>query len=134
VPPPPVDRRARHSSVAEPANQVGESKAGWGEPEQRARSRHSAEDSAYSDSDILGSATPPPAMSPPPPPIPPPSPPSPADREPVMSPPPSPTARHRTTDPLETDAPPSGGQSVAELLARLQTSPSGGGGRRRRED
>ncbi|KKF02113.1 hypothetical protein WN67_09845, partial [Mycolicibacterium obuense] len=27
-----------------------------------------------------------------------------------------------------------GGQSVAELLARLQASPSGGGGRRRRED
>ncbi|HWF71094.1 MAG TPA: DUF6779 domain-containing protein [Mycobacterium sp.] len=133
VQPPPVDRRARHSSVAEPADQVGESKAGWGEPEQRARSRHSAEDSAYSDSDILGSATPPPAMSPPPPPIPP-SPPSPPDREPVMSPPPSPTARHRTTDPLETDAPPSGGQSVAELLARLQASPSGGGGRRRREE
>jgi hypothetical protein len=133
VPPPPVERRGRHSSVAEPADQIGESNGGWREPEQRARSRHSAEDSAYSDSDILGSATPPPAMSPPPPPIPP-SPPSPADREPVMSPPPSPTARHRTTDPLDTDAPPSGGQSVAELLARLQTSPSGGGGRRRRED
>jgi hypothetical protein len=64
----------------------------------------------------------------------PPSPPSSPDREPVMSPPPSPSARHRTTDPLDADAPPSGGQSVAELLARLQTSPSGGGRRRRRED
>ena len=136
APPPPVERRGRHSSVAEPADQVGESDAGWREPEQRARSRHSAENSAYPDSDIGGPATPAPAMSPPPPPMPP-SPPSPTDREPAMSPPPSappPAARHRSTDPLDTDAPPSGGQSVAELLARLQTSSSGGGRRRRRED
>jgi hypothetical protein len=123
-----VDRQGRHSSAAEPANQIGESEAGWREPAQRAPSRHSAE---YPD--IGGSATPPPAMSPPPPPMPP-SPPSPADREPAMSPPPAPTARHRSTDALDTDAPPSGGQSVAELLARLQTSPSSGGRRRRRED
>ncbi|MGC2564194.1 MAG: hypothetical protein WA488_00400, partial [Mycobacterium sp.] len=74
------------------------------------------------------------AMSPPPPPTPP-SPPSPPDRAPVMSPPPPPSARHRGTDPLsEIDEPPSGGQSVAELLARLQTTPSEGGRRRRRED
>jgi hypothetical protein len=51
-----------------------------------------------------------------------------------MSPPPSPGARHRSSDALDTDAPPSGGQSVAELLARLQTTPSSGGRRRRRED
>jgi hypothetical protein len=130
---PPVEQRGRHSSVAEPANQIGESEAGWREPGQRVQSRHSAENAAYSDSNIGASATPPPAMSPPPPPMPP-SPSSPADREPAMSPPPSPTARHRSTDALDTDAPPSGSQSVAELLARLQTSPSGGGRRRRRED
>jgi hypothetical protein len=50
-----------------------------------------------------------------------------------MSPPPS--ARHRSTDAVaEAEAPQSGGQSVAELLARLQTAPSEGGRRRRRED
>ena len=50
-----------------------------------------------------------------------------------MSPPPS--ARHRSTDPYsEPEEPPSGGQSVAELLARLQTAPSEGGGRRRRRE
>ncbi|WP_264072928.1 hypothetical protein, partial [Mycobacterium palustre] len=32
-----------------------------------------------------------------------------------------------------TDGPPSGGQSVADLLARLQVQPSGGGRRRRRD-
>jgi hypothetical protein len=50
-----------------------------------------------------------------------------------MSPPPN--ARHRSTDPYsETEEPPSGGQSVAELLARLQTAPSESGGRRRRRE
>ena len=84
-----------------------------------------------------GQRTPAPAMSPPPPP-PPPSAPSSLDKGPVMSPPPPPpppSARHRSTDPYsETEEPPSGGQSVAELLARLQTAPSEGGRRRRRED
>jgi hypothetical protein len=43
---------------------------------------------------------------------------------------PEPTGRrHRSTDDPET-----GGQSVAELLARLQATPSGGGRRRRREE
>jgi hypothetical protein len=138
----PVERRGRHSTTAEPAGQTGESETDWGEPGRRAGARHSAEYSAnsvYPDSGIGAPATPAPAMSPPPPPPPPmPSaPPSPPDREPAMSPPPPAppaAARHRSTDPLDTDAPPSGGQSVAELLARLQSSPSGGGGRRRRED
>jgi hypothetical protein len=117
----PVDeRRGRHSSADE-----------LGRP---ARSRHSADNSAYSDADIGSFVAPPPAMSPPPPPPMPPAPPSPGDREPAMSPPPSPGARHRSSDALDTDAPPSGGQSVAELLARLQTTPSSGGRRRRRED
>jgi hypothetical protein len=134
-PPAPAERRGRHSSAAEPASQISEPVAER-EPGRRARSRHSADNLAYPDSGIGEPATPAPAMSPPPPPVPPSPPPTP-DREPVMSPPPSappPAARHRTTDPLDTDAPPSGGQSVAELLARLQTSPSGGGRRRRRED
>jgi hypothetical protein len=128
----PAERRGRHSNVAEPGSQEGESEAGWRESVQRAQARHSAD---YSDDGLGASAPPTPAMSPPPPPAPP-SPPTSPDREPTMSPPPAPqpAARHRSTDPLETDAPPSGGQSVAELLARLQTSPSGGGRRRRRED
>jgi hypothetical protein len=135
APSPPGERRGRHSSATEQAGQIGEPVAER-EPGRRARSRHSSDTMAYPDSGIAEPATPAPAMSPPPPPVPPSQPPAP-DREPVMSPPPSappPAARHRTTDPLDTDAPPSGGQSVAELLARLQTSPSGGGRRRRRED
>ncbi|HTZ13272.1 MAG TPA: DUF6779 domain-containing protein [Mycobacterium sp.] len=134
-PAPAAARRGRHSSPAEPAGQISES-AAERELDLRATSRHSSDDLAYPDSGIGEPATPAPAMSPPPPPVPP-SPPSTPDREPVMSPPPSappPAARHRTSDPLDADAPPSGGQSVAELLARLQTSPSGGGRRRRRED
>jgi hypothetical protein len=130
------ERHGRHSSVAEPAaSQMGQPEADWREPGRRASARHSAE---YSDSGIGGSAAPAPAMSPPPPPPPSPPPPSPPpspDRGPVMSPAPPPTARHRGTDPLsDADEPQSGGQSVAELLARLQTSSSEGGRRRRRED
>jgi len=130
----PVERRGRHSDgPAEPsAGQPGEPAAEWGESGRRARSRHSAD---YPDPGFVGSATPAPAMSPPPPPPPPPSPPSSLDKEPAMSPPPPPSARHRSTDPYsEAEEPPSGGQSVAELLARLQTAPSEGGRRRRRED
>jgi hypothetical protein len=41
-----------------------------------------------------------------------------------------PTGRRHRSD----DEPQTGGQSVAELLARLQTTPSGGGRRRRREE
>jgi hypothetical protein len=55
--------------------------------------------------------------------------------EPVMAPPPEPAARHRSADSSEEpDSPRSGGQSVADLLARLQASPAGGGRRRRREE
>jgi hypothetical protein len=125
--PPSADRRGRHSSTTEPPGS------------HRAAARHSGENSEYADPGIDADETPAPAMSPPPPPMPPP-PPSPSeapdrpDRGPAMSPPPSaPVARHRSTDP-DTESTPSGGQSVAELLARLQTSPSGGGRRRRRED
>jgi hypothetical protein len=133
---PPVERPGRHSSgpAEPPAGQAGEPAAEWGESGRRARSRHAAD---FPDPGVSGSATPAPAMSPPPPP-PPPSAPSSLDKGPAMSPPPPPpppSARHRGTDPhSETQEPPSGGQSVAELLARLQTAPSEGGRRRRRED
>jgi hypothetical protein len=128
----PAERRGRHSSApAEPApGQTGEPDGDWSESGRGARSRHSVE---HPDP-AAGSAAPAPAMSPPPPPPPPPPTPAP-DREPVMSPPPPPNARHRSTEaPTESEEPQSGGQSVAELLARLQTAPSEGGGRRRRED
>ena len=126
-----AERRGRHSSAAaeQAPAQTGDPLADWSEPSRRSGSRHAAE---LSDSGTGVSGTPPPAMSPPPPPMPPPPTLS-IDKEPAMSPPPS--ARHRGSDPLsETDEPQSGGQSVAELLARLQSTPSEGGRRRRRED
>ena len=126
-----AERRGRHSGapVEQTPGQPDDPVADWSEPGRRARSRHSAE---LSDSGTGVSAAPPPAMSSPPPPSPPP-PTTPLDKEPVMSPPPS--ARHRSTDAVaEAEDPQSGGQSVAELLARLQTAPSEGGRRRRRED
>jgi hypothetical protein len=132
APEPPAERRGRHSNApAEPApGQTGELDGDWSEAGRRARSRHSVE---HSDP-AAGSAAPAPAMSPPPPPPPPPPTPAP-DRGPVMSPPPPANARHRSTEaPAESEEPQSGGQSVAELLARLQTAPSEGGRRRRRED
>jgi hypothetical protein len=123
---PPSERRGRHSSGAGESSQGSE----WSESGRRARSRHSAD---QSEPGIAGPA-PAPAMSPPPPP-PPPPPPSAPDRGPAMSPPPPANARHRSADELsEAEEPPSGGQSVADLLARLQSAPSEGGGRRRRED
>lgn len=127
---PPPERRGRHSGApAEPTpDESSEPSADFGESGRRARSRHSAD---YADP---AEAAPAPAMSPAPPPPPPPPPTSP-DRGPAMSPPPLPSARHRSADdPSEADEPQSGGQSVAELLARLQTTPSEGGGRRRRRE
>ena len=125
-------RRGRHSSPPSgPApGQPDEPAADQGESGRRARSRHSADQS-----DPAGAeAAPAPAMSPAPAPPPPPTPPTP-DRGPAMSPPPPASARHRSTDPLsEVEQPQSGGQSVADLLARLQTTPSEGGGRRRRRE
>jgi len=129
-----AERRGRHSTAAaqQTPGRTGDPVADWSESGRRARSRHSAE---ISDSGMVVSETPPPAMSPQPPPPPPPPPTSPTDIDPAMSPPPLPNARHRSTEALaEADDPQSGGQSVAELLARLQTTPSEGGRRRRRED
>ncbi len=54
--------------------------------------------------------------------------------EPVPPPPPD-APRHRSADePQEADGQHTGGQSVAELLARLQATPTGDGRRRRREE
>jgi hypothetical protein len=127
---PPAERRGRHSNAADESLGGSEPASDWGETGRRARSRHAAD---YTEADSAGSA-PAPAMSPPPAPPPPPPPLTP-DRGPAMSPPPAASARHRSTDPLsEAEEPRSGGQSVAELLARLQSTPSEGGGRRRRRE
>ncbi|WP_246133222.1 hypothetical protein [Mycobacterium helveticum] len=56
-----------------------------------------------------------------------------AAEPPRLAPPPAPAPRHGAGDGSEgADGLPSGGQSVADLLARLQVEPSGGGRRRRR--
>ncbi|HKV17812.1 MAG TPA: hypothetical protein VJR50_02190, partial [Mycobacterium sp.] len=78
------------------------------------RGRHSA----AADAGDPGRPTPPP--SPPQPTAPPPQPEEAPDKAP----------RHRSLDEAES----TGGHSVAELLARLETRSSGGGRRRRRED
>ncbi len=73
---------------------------------QRIPTRHSAEHSEFDDG--VGSAPPPPV---------------------------EPGARHRSAEPApDEDSLPTGGQSVADLLARLQAEPIGGGRRRRRAD
>jgi hypothetical protein len=126
------ERRGWDSSVTEQAaSRVGEPGTDWREAGRRARARHSTEEGArhsaeYADSSVGGPGTPGPAMSPLP---------VPPGEAPVMSPPAPPAARHRNTDlPSDADSHQSGGQSVADLLARLQTGPSTGGRRRRRED
>ncbi|HEY3995770.1 MAG TPA: DUF6779 domain-containing protein [Mycobacterium sp.] len=144
-------RRARHSGLEE----------AWTEPPaeppaappytdsgRRSRSRHSAEYRDYGVRNFAPgneppAATPPPpaAATPPPPPPPPPMPPVAEQPPPRLAPPPSPeqAARHRGTDQEPdgfdglTDGPQTGGQSVADLLARLQVQPSEGGRRRRRD-
>lgn len=115
----------------------------------RARSRHSAEYRDYSVRNFLGPeqapdrvpdqadagpSAPAPATAAPPYP-------RPAPQQEAPPPPPrlapAPTPRHQGADdePGGSDTGPrTGGQSVADLLARLQVQPSGGGRRRRRED
>jgi hypothetical protein len=121
------ERRGWNSSVTEQAaSRVDEPGTDWREAGRRARARHSAEYAEYVDSSFGGPGTSGPAMSPPL---------LPSDEAPVMSPPAPPAARHRNTDlPSDADGHQFGGQSVADLLARLQTGPSAGGRRRRRED
>ena len=133
-------RRARHYVPEEPLDGSPfehAPTAPYGESDRRARARHSAEYRDYGVSNFSDineprphrhppHATPPPTAAPPPP---------------QMAPPPPPdaTPRHRGSDPLaqgvdgSADGPPSGGQSVGDLLARLQVQPSGGGRRRRRD-
>ncbi|MEB3048386.1 DUF6779 domain-containing protein [Mycolicibacter sp. MYC123] len=91
----------------------------------RAESRHSAESVESPGSHAAPEPTPAPVAEPAPEPVP-------APR--LASPPPA-SARHSTGAEAVTDGEPStGGQSVAELLARLQTVPGEGRRRRRRED
>jgi hypothetical protein len=142
-------RRARHSDPDQPldgSHVEPEPSRPYGESSRRARSRHSAEYHDYGLGNFAATnepqATPPPppppAAAPPAPPMPPPAA---GPPPPQMAPPPPPenAPRHRGADPLaeapegSADGPPSGGQSVADLLARLEVEPSGGGRRRRRE-
>ncbi|MDT5014321.1 MAG: hypothetical protein QOD39_481 [Mycobacterium sp.] len=86
-------------------------------PPELRRGRHSAPPEAVDP----GRPSPPPTLA-----AEPTQPPPPPDPTPV---PPPEKPRHRSADELDT-----GAQSVAELLARLQTAPTGGGRRRRRDD
>ncbi|MBW0015759.1 DUF6779 domain-containing protein [Mycobacterium sp.] len=155
-------RRARHADD-DFDDSPGESGPSWPthpyqESGRRARARHSAEYRDYGVRNFAGSneapaaeagpAAPPMGMpaaaahspQPNPQPMPPPMPPPAAPSRPHMAPPPppEPAPRHRGADAAldrygPEDGPPSGGQSVAELLARLQAEPAGGGRRRRRD-
>jgi len=133
-------RRARHSNPDQPLDGSPvepEPARPYGESGRLSRSRHSSEYPDYGAGNFAATNEPP-ATPPPPPPMPPPGA---GPLPPQMAPPPAPenAPRHRGADPLpETsdgtiEGPPSGGQSVADLLARLQVEPSGGGRRRRRE-
>jgi hypothetical protein len=122
---PPGPRRGRHVSAAETAAaSSGEAEAGgrYGEPDQRAEARDSAEYPGDSDGETEPSP-PPEAVSE-----------QPTPRS-TPSTPPEPAARHRSAKTASDEqSPQTGGQSVAELLARFQAEPIGGGRRRRRED
>jgi hypothetical protein len=120
----PPPRRARHySGPDEPGD--GQASTGppppYGESGRRERPRHSAEYRDY-------------GVAPPPAPAPPPA----AAEPPRLAPPPAPEPAPRHRGPEQPDgshgrAADTGGQSVADLLARLQVDPSGGGRRRRRD-
>ncbi|CAM4099200.1 hypothetical protein MB901379_04506 [Mycobacterium basiliense] len=133
-------RRARHSS---PEEEHGDFGAGQVEVPgefggRRSRSRHAADYRQYGvGTPGADSAAGGPHGAEPPPPTPPAGPPPPR----LATPPaPEPAARHRSPDSEFDDTSPthdpdshSGGQSVADLMARLQVEPSGGGRRRRRD-
>ncbi len=145
-------RRARHSEPDEawgPPHVEPVSPPQFGESGRPARSRHSAEYGDYGvpnygpTSERTFAPPPPvPAAATPPPPPPPQSPPPAAEQPPPrLAPPPPPehAPRHGGADPQAEGldglggGPQTGGQSVAELLARLQVQPSEGGRRRRRD-
>ncbi|MEZ0349906.1 DUF6779 domain-containing protein [Mycobacterium sp. pR1184] len=142
---PPGRRRRRYADPEEQADgppSSNEPPASAGESGRRARSRHSAEYRDYSVRNFISTdepAAPPPpaaATAPPPPPHPRHVPNDTAPPPPRLAPPPhlEPAPRHLGADEApEGESPQTGGQSVADLLARLQVQPSGGGRRRRRE-
>lgn len=145
-------RRARHSGPEETRDESPDEAwdglpveplppPPYAETGRRARSRHSAE---YRDYGVrnFGPGSEPPAPAPPPPPAPPvqQGPPAGAPPPPRLAPPPAPeqAPRHGGEPPREDaeaagETTSTGGQSVADLLARLQVQPSEGGRRRRRE-
>jgi hypothetical protein len=121
--PPGRRRRARHSSPDEPGSgPSGEAELPpqYSESRRRSQSRHSTEyrDDGVSAGTGTSEPAPPPRLAP--------------------APPPEPAPRHRSADSEEPGESggrrsQSGGQSVADLLARLQAEPTGGGRRRRRD-
>jgi hypothetical protein len=129
-------RRDRHSGPDEPVSGEPPTEPPYGESGRRARSRHSAEYRDYGISNFAAvsesQAAPPP---PPPAPAVPPTEQAPPPRL-APAPPPEPAPRHRgeeQPDGSHARAADTGGQSVADLMARLQIEPSGGGRRRRRD-
>ncbi|MBV8790257.1 MAG: hypothetical protein JOZ00_26710 [Mycobacterium sp.] len=138
-------RRSRHSGPQEPWAEPPAEPADapqYTESGRRSRSRHSAEYRDYGVRNFGPSNEPPAAATPPPPPPPPPMPPGAEQPPPRLAPPPPPeqVARHRGEDQQAEgidgsteEGPQTGGQSVADLLARLQVQPSEGGRRRRRD-
>jgi hypothetical protein len=122
----PTQRRGRHSG---PADAESEHDRPDSVAPEQASARHSTERAGYdagyeTSAPTYGNDMPAPV---PPPLVPePPSPPAPT---------PESVARHRSAEAVaDDDGPPTGGQSVADLLARFQVEPAGGGRRRRRED
>lgn len=146
----PGGRRARHSEAAQAADSPPAEPAPpppqYGDSGRRSRSRHSAE---YRDYGVRNFTAPESAPEPEPEPpasvaapaaaAPPPAqhrPPAPAAEPPPPQMAPPPVPRHGGGDPLldgADDGSQTGGQSVADLLARLQVQPSEGGRRRRRD-
>ena len=143
-------RRARHFNADEPVDGSPlqpEVTRPYGESGRRSRSRHSAEYRDYAVRNFTtmnepvgpSSVSAPAAASSAPPPHTPP--PAGAPPPPRLAPPPAPepAPRHRGADPLSDrldgaeEGTHAGGQSVADLMARLQVEPSGGGRRRRRD-
>ncbi|OBA61990.1 hypothetical protein A5647_09150 [Mycobacterium sp. 1100029.7] len=138
-------RRRRHADPDEQADappSEPESAGPQSESGRRARSRHSAEYRDYSVRNFIGTGEP--AVGPPPPAAATAPPPPPHLRQPPPEAPPrlapgpqvEPAPRHMGADEGDDstgEGPATGGQSVADLLARLQVQPSDGGRRRRRE-
>jgi hypothetical protein len=117
-------RRARHSGPEQPGGGPPGPPSEYSESGRGPQSRHSTK---HRDDDVSATPVTEPSEPTPPPRL-------------APAPPPEPTPRHRSAD-SEEEAEQSegrrsqsGGQSVADLLARLQVEPSGGGRRRRRDE